>query len=184
MEILSSTLALSLLAVAFGVTMKLADLLDEHGLKWFKGSDLIFGLLWGITGGMLLLFGGVVIANILLAMVLAFLVRNRLDYINHQVAALIIVVSFLFYSILHPTVFLIFLLTFIVFGSLKDCMDTGFVNLKGSFLGHLNEAMLYYPVPTLIYGLVSNDYLPFIVFTVYAIFYNLTKIVAAKKGYT
>ena len=34
-----------LFALLYGVTMKIADLLNEHGFKWFKGSAIIFGLL-------------------------------------------------------------------------------------------------------------------------------------------
>ena len=37
-------------AALYGITMKIADLLDEHGLKWFKGSAIIFGILWGLFG--------------------------------------------------------------------------------------------------------------------------------------
>ena len=33
-------------AILFGITMKIADLLDEHGLKSFKGADILFGFLW------------------------------------------------------------------------------------------------------------------------------------------
>lgn len=34
-----------LYAVLYGLTMKVADLSDEHGLKWFEGSAIIFGFL-------------------------------------------------------------------------------------------------------------------------------------------
>jgi len=47
----------------------------------------------------------------------------------------------------------------------------------------VNESMLYYPIPTLIYAIISGDWLPFAVFTAYMIAYNLTKIIAHKKGY-
>ena len=94
-------------AVLYGITMKLADLLNEHNLKWFKGSALIFGILWGAFGA-LLIFSNNAIANIILAMNIAFIVRNRLDYLNHQAAATIIIISFLFFAKFEPIIFLAF----------------------------------------------------------------------------
>ena len=96
-----------LYALLYGITMKIADLFNEHGLKWFKGSKILFGLLWGAFGALLILSNNT-IANIMLAMNLAFIIRNRLDYINHQIAASIIIISFLFSSIFNPTLFLVF----------------------------------------------------------------------------
>ena len=103
-------------AVAYGLTMKIADLLNEHGLRWFKGSAIIFGFLWGIFGAVLVLSNNV-IANIILAMNIAFIIRNRLDYINHQVAVSIIVITSLFTSIFLPILFIVFYFIFLIFGS-------------------------------------------------------------------
>ncbi len=81
-ENLFSNPMILLYALLFAITMKVADLFDEHGLKWFKGSTILFGFLWGGFGALLVLSNNT-IANIMLAMSLAFLVRNRLDYLNH-----------------------------------------------------------------------------------------------------
>lgn len=82
-------LKISLLSILFSVTMKIADLLDEHGLKWFKYADVLFGIFWGGFGALLAVTDDA-IANVLLAMMIGFVIRKRLDYINHIIAFTII----------------------------------------------------------------------------------------------
>ena len=172
--------ALLLFAVAYGITMKVADLLDEHGLRWFKGSAIIFGILWGIFGALLVL-GDNTVANIILAMNVAFIVRNRLDFLNHKIAASIIIIVFLFTTPFSSVIFAIFYILFLFFGSLKDYMDDT-VKKKGK-LWLLTEIMLYYPVSTFIYCLLYGSWLIFWVFLLYTIAYDLTKYVGYKYGY-
>ena len=168
-------------ATAYGITMKIADLLNEHGLKWFKGSEIFFGFLWGIFGAMLII-GNNVVANVVLAMNIAFIIRNRLDYINHQIAASIIIIIFLFTSIFSPILFLIFYFIFLIFGSIKDYVDD-ILKKKGGIFVLLNEAMLYYPIPTFIYCIFYGNWIVFWTFFVYTISYDLTKFVGKKYGY-
>lgn len=170
-------------ATLYGITMKIADLLDEHGLKWFKGSDILFGFLWGIFG-ILLIIGNDIIANIVLAMNLAFIIRNRLDYLNHQIGSSIIIISFLLFAKFNFNLFLIFYLIFLIFGSLKDYIDDILVRKnkkKKDLFYHLNESMLYYPIPTFIYSLITKEWIVFYAFLLYTIAYNLTKNYYHKK---
>ncbi|MFH1661803.1 MAG: hypothetical protein ABIA02_01785 [Candidatus Falkowbacteria bacterium] len=170
-----------LYSILFAITMKLADLMDEHKLKWFKGDAILFGFLWGAFGALLVLSNNT-IANIMLAMNLAFIIRNRLDYINHQIAASIIIISFLFSSIFNPTLFLVFYAIFLIFGSSKDYIDDILKKKKGALI-FLNEAMLYYPIPALIYCLLYGNWIVFWAFLVYTIAYDITKFIYKKKGY-
>jgi len=180
-ENLFSFLMIILYALLYGITMKVADLLDEHGLKWFKGSAIFFGFLWGIFG-VLLVLSNSTIAIIMLAMNLAFITRNRLDYINHQIAASIIIISFLFSSTFNPILFVIFYFVFLIFGSLKDYVDD-ILKKKSGILVSLNEAMLYYPIPTFIYCLLYGNWIVFWAFLTYTIAYNIIKQIYKKKGY-
>lgn len=170
-----------LYALLYGTTMKIADLLDEHGLKWFKGSNIFFGFLWGIFGALLVLSSNS-IANIILAMNLAFIIRNRLDYVNHQIATSIIIMSFLFSSVFNPLLFLFFYAIFLIFGSLRDY--AGDKVKKKSFLSSLyDNVMWYYPIPTLIYCYFYGNWNVFWVFLVYTIAYDGTKYIYKNKGY-
>ena len=161
-----------LYSALFGFTMKTADLFDEHGMRWFKGDAFIFGLLWGFFG-ILLVFSGIGIANVTLAMILAFLVRMRLDYRNHAIASTMIIIAFLWQSTFEPTIFSIFFITFVVFGGLRDYL--GDIRKKKDWLYKINEPAWYYVIPTAIYGIFSNNWTIFVIFTVYIIFYDLAK---------
>jgi hypothetical protein len=168
-------------AVFYGVTMKIADLLDEHGLKLFKYGDLIFGALWGLFGSLLIL-SDVTIANVILAMNIAFLIRRRIDYLNHAIAVTLIFITFFLYGSIRPILFLVFYFLFLIFGSLKDYIDD-VLKKKEGFLVILNEAMLYYPIPTFVYCLIYGNWIVFWVFLLYTISYDLTKYCAGSKGY-
>lgn len=167
-------------ALLFGITMKVADLFDEHGLKWFKGSAILFGFLWGGFGALLVLSNNL-IANIMLAMSLAFLVRNRLEYLNHQIAVSIIVISFLFSSVFNPILFLSFYAIFVIFGSLRDYIGDR-IKKKSKLQSLYDNIMWYYPIPTLIYCLLYGNWIIFWAFTIYTIAYDGTKAIFNKRG--
>ena len=94
-ETLFSVPMLLVYSVLFGLTMKIADLLDEHGLKLFKGSALLFGILWGGFGAMMIL-GNNILANFFLALLIHWILRYRIDHLNHGVAASIMLIVFLY----------------------------------------------------------------------------------------
>lgn len=168
-------------AILFGICMKIADLLDEHGLKLFKGSAIIFGILWGLFGFFLVLSNNI-IANIMLAMILAFFIRNRLDYMNHKIASLIIIVSFLIYAEFNLVLFLSFFLTFLIFGLLKDYTGDKLKKKKGVLI-FLLEAAVYYPISTFVYCIFFGNWIVFWVFLLYPASYDIIKYIYAKKGF-
>ncbi|VVC04585.1 Uncharacterised protein [Candidatus Burarchaeum australiense] len=172
---------LYLIAVSalFGYSMKVADLLDEHGLKWFRDADLLMGAAWGAFGSLLVLYDAVM-ANILLAMIAGFVLRRRLDYENHVLASMLIVISFLLFAPFDYTVFLPFFLVFVIFGTLKDYYDDVLHGKGWAFV--LTEAMLYYPIPTAIYGVLTGAWMPFVAFTTYTLAYDFTKLAYLRRG--
>lgn len=109
---------LLLLAAAFGFSMKISDLLNEHGLRWFRYDAVVFGLLWGLLGALLVLADDG-LANAILAMTLAFIVQLRIDYLNHALGAAMIIIAFLFTDGFYPLMFFVFFASFVVFGSLR-----------------------------------------------------------------
>lgn len=174
---------LIIFAFLYGVSMKIADLLNEHGLKWFKFSDIIFGLLWGTFGAIIIYYSDPITGSLVLAMNLAFLVRGRLDFINHQLATFIVIFTAIFVGQIEFSTLVLFTMIFWFFGWLKDQMDVKLKRFANHWLGRANESMLYYPIPTLILGIISSHFTPFIIFTMYTVAYNATKLIAAKYGY-
>ncbi|MDO8660581.1 MAG: hypothetical protein Q7K43_01710, partial [Candidatus Woesearchaeota archaeon] len=106
-------------ACLYGVTMKIADLLDEHGLHWFKGDKIVFGVLWGGFCSLAIITAPP-LGNALLADVLGFLVRMRIDYRNHAIATVMVIVSFIMFSTFQPVIFFSFLAVFVVLGCIGD----------------------------------------------------------------
>ncbi len=170
-----------LYAILFGITMKIADLHDEHKLKYFKGSAILFGFLLGGFGTLLVL-SNVLIANIMLAMTLASIIRNRLDYINLQIAGTTIIISFIASSIFMPILFTVFFAIFLIFGSVRDYIGDK-IKKKNKLQSIYDDVMWYYSIPTLIYCLIYGNWIIFGAFLVYEIAYDLTKYIYKKKGY-
>lgn len=179
---LFSPILIVIYAILFGITMKIADLLDEHGLKWFKGADILFGFLWGGFGALLIL-SNLVIANIYLALILAFVLRYRIDYLNHGIAVTIMFLTFLATQIIDWNVFLLFFIIFALFGLLTDSFEErkkpkNFI-LK-SLRAFIDLRAQYYLFPFL-YSLITGFWLVFFVVGSNMLFYELTLRYARKK---
>lgn len=165
----------------FGITIKVADLMDEHGLKWFKGSRVLFGILWGIFGSLLMLSSNALVAGAFLAMILGCLVRNLLDYRNHQIGAAIMYITGFGLVQVDFHSFIVFFILFVILGSIKDYTDD-VLHIEKGFI-KIFELMPYYPTISLIYSLIFGNWLLFFTLTTFTIFYNVTKLIGKKKGY-
>lgn len=92
------TLFFIIASFLFGFTTDFADLLDEHGLRWFKFSDIVLGALWGFFGVYIILTN-VSAGLFIISLTLYWLYRGKLDYPNHALAGVMIFLSaFLFFS--------------------------------------------------------------------------------------
>ncbi len=88
-----SQIALAIASFGLGITAKYADLYNEHGLPSpFKGMALLCGILWGLFGmGMIISspLGGLTY----IAHVLYWFTMVKLEYPNHAIAGVIMVLS-------------------------------------------------------------------------------------------
>ncbi len=170
-----------LYSIIYGVAMKIADLLNEHGLKWFKYSDLFLGIIWGVFGALILPYN-INLANVVLAMNLVFVVRNRLDYINHQIASSIIIITFLYIGNFKFGIFILFYTIFFIFGAIRDYIGDKVVN-KNKIQSMYDNFMWYYPVPTFIWGCFTQEWIIFIALTSYTVSYDVTKYIFKQYNY-
>ena len=88
-----------LYSILFGIFMKIADFHNEHRLKLFKGGAIFFGVFFGIFGSLIILSNNV-LANAILALIIASLARGLIDYPNHGIAGTIMLITFFLKSTL------------------------------------------------------------------------------------
>lgn len=151
-----------LLSAVLGATMKIADLLDEHGYKWFKYADVVFGLLWGIAGAYMI-FLNPILATIWISVLFCFIVRYRLDYLNHGIAAAIWFVAMLYinYNLRdNLTPFIYFASLFTITGLIHDHFQYRNSNVTGFIKFLFVDFKLYWYLIALIYSLYSRDLYP------------------------
>lgn len=181
--ILFSTPMIILYAILFGLTMKIADLLGEHGLKWFKGSALFFGVLWGIFGALMILSNNF-LANFFIAMLIHWTLRYRIDRLEHGIAAAIIYTVFILnlsnFTFI-PLIFWIILIPFSIFGLINDAADRK--DIKG-FIAKLGQSQFFYFVIPFILLLINLNYWIILVVSMcHIISYETIKYIYKKKGY-
>lgn len=181
-EILSSNLVLiiSLIAIFHGVSMKIADLLDEHGMTSFKGASVYYGILWGGFASLWVVVD-VHLANAMLATVLAFLIRMRLDYRNHAIAATILIITFISISNIIPGEFILLFSGFALLGLTKDYLSEKIIVNKALY--NINEYASYSIITSLVYSLVFGNWNVFMAVTLSTISYGLIKFYFHKWGY-
>jgi len=78
------------LAFATGVTSKFADLLNEHGVRWFRGASHLLGAIWALLALCLTLTDSLV-AAVWLSTVLFWFYRVKLDHFNHALAGVCVI---------------------------------------------------------------------------------------------
>ncbi len=182
-EFLFSIPLLLLYSVFFGSTMKIADLLDEHGLKLFRGSDLLFGAFFGIFGA-LMIIGNNLLANFFLALLIHWILRYRVDYLNHGIAASIMFIGFL-YSLPSFAVdwllFLVVFLTYSVHGLFNDAADRK--EIRGILAKYFESNSHYFSVPIILTVINPIYWIVLAASVLHVISYKTTNHLAKKHGY-
>ena len=83
---------LSALSFLFGVTQKLADGHHEHGLNFFPGAGIVFGVLFGVLGFYLISYSPVLQA-VYLAPLLYWFYKKKIDCLYHAIAAVLMLLG-------------------------------------------------------------------------------------------
>lgn len=146
-------------AFAFGVTNKLADLMNEHGVYWFKSCDLFFGVIWGAIGASLML-NNANLAAVYLSLTLSWFLALKLDYPNHAIAGVIMVLAAVWMAA-HNRLDLTAVVILLIAYALSNLVHR---QLKGRTPGldrFLRLRLRLYLVP-LAFSLIIGDPLPFL----------------------
>jgi hypothetical protein len=92
---IATIVLVAVLSAVTGAMSKWSDLFNDDGLRSRWGMDLLSGVIWGATGGALVLINSQV-AAVWCATVLYWFLRIKLDHLNHAVAGVIILAAGLF----------------------------------------------------------------------------------------
>lgn len=181
-EILCSTAPTALFAALWGASEKAADLHNEHNVRWFRGARTLFGVLWGGALGLLLTHRDPLVAELGLAMLLSYLLRGKIDYFNHRLAATISLFALSFRQWnLGYTWLLIFLFAFSLFGAMHDALDNNDFRkrLHQLPLGTLADTFLEYRMHIYLISLAcscfTKDILPGVVGCLHMASYELVR---------
>lgn len=151
-------------AFLFGFVSKTADLLNEHGLKWFKYIDLLLGYVWGSIGAYLV-YVDPNLAAVYIATVLYWFIRIKLEYPNHASAGVIISLTTLWVAKYNPnfswyyTFWLFMWLT--ISGYINTYLKDHYESTHTLLKAFLRLRLRYYLGP-LVFSYAIGNYLPFI----------------------
>lgn len=120
-----------LLSFFFGITTKYADLFNEHGLKPpFRGAEVLAGIAWGVLGGFLIISEEHV-AVLFTALVLYWIYQIKLDYLNHAIGGVImLLVSFGYLKGAHQSELVVLTGAYILSGMLHSFLRTRVTDIR------------------------------------------------------
>jgi len=137
----------------------------------------LFGVLWGTFLGMLVINQDAVISNLALAMLFSYILRFRIDYINHGIAAVIVLsMAFLFKTVIIWPSFVFFFLTFAIGGLIHDAMEEkpGVKSLLGDLAVFFEYRIYIYLLP-LIYSIITGAWMAFFVASAHMFAYECVR---------
>lgn len=167
-----------LISVLWGVTEKIADLLDEHGLEWFRGANILFGVLWGTFLAFLVINQNVVVSSLAFAMLMGYILRYRIDHLNHGIASIIVIFAFLINgAIIDWGAFLFFFAVFGLGGLAHDALTEKpkTKTFLGKRLTSFFDYRIYIYLFPLIYSIYTGIWLAFLVAAVHMLAYELVR---------
>lgn len=164
-----------ILSILFAVSMKIADNLNEHGFKWFKGSNILFGILWGVIGSLLISQNNI-LANVWIAALIGWILRGKEDRINHGIASAIILLTFIFrlHSFKFDSIlFITFFIGMVVSGLIHDYLSNK--KFIKDIYSELFHSLLYYTLIPLIYAIFTKEWVVFMSLFPFVIAYEITR---------
>jgi hypothetical protein len=146
------------IAFGFGVTNKLADLMNEHGLRWFKQDDFIFGVIWGGLGALLIVGHPLLVAPYL-SLVLSWIVLLQLDHVNHALAGVMMILASAWMAVQYSVdlvATIIMLLAFVLVSVVQSR-----TRKRHAWLDKFWRLRLRIYLIPFVYSLYVGDFLPF-----------------------
>ncbi len=175
-EYLSYFWVLLINSALFGLFTKLADLCDEHKWKPFKGAGILFGVFWGIFGAAVVI-GSPLLGSFYLAILFHWILRGKIDYLNHRIATVIILISLIAIASQYAFDWYLFGIVFVSFTIFGFLRDYRIIN-KSWFIAY----NVYAYVIIVVFALISSSYLIVLYsYLLNTIFYHIGKQLGHEK---
>lgn len=175
-------LSVILLSILLAVTMKTADNLNEHGLKLFKGANILFGILWGIFGALLILKNNF-LANLWLAVFIGLTVRGKQDMLNHGLGFGIIFSAFLmiFNKFLFlPKIYWFFFIAMMISGLTHDYLSSR-KDIKKIY-SELFHSLFFYTAVPFVFAIFTKIWIGFYSLFSFVITYEIIRYIQVKSS--
>lgn len=182
-------------SLLFGITMKGADLCNEHKCKFFPFDKYILGVAWGVSGVVIIFFHSM-LGNIYAALILVFIFRAKIDHINHVIGAVLVLIGYIFRlwnnSQIYDFVLLIhFFLIFIITGFLHDYLKGRISRCltkcelvktkdRAEWCSEVFHTLISYVLIPLFFSLYLHNSSFYLSFILFAFGYELTRILGPK----
>jgi hypothetical protein len=170
----STLITISILSFFFGFFVDFADLLDEHGLKWFRGSALVCGIIWGVLGSLLVLLNTDA-AFFVSTLVLYWVLKQKLDFLNHAIGGSLVLLTSLL-SLPNSGLVTVALCVGFFAQALQGFVGTALKN-KYHLEGFKKELIrLRHFVPPIAISLAISNWIPLLVFIFFTLGLKLSEI--------
>lgn len=164
-------LYLSFLAFLFWFFQKIADWHDEHWLNFFYWAWIFFWIIWGIIWFILVLSNNLIMITHL-SIVLYWIYKLKIDYVNHAISVIIILfwVFLSWYEVYNYYYVIIILFSYILF----DLIKIKFSN-KNNYIKIFYKYRLHFFLVPILFSIYMKDILWIV------IIFNIFWVYAANK---
>lgn len=176
------------LTIIFAAFTKLADLGEEHGVKFKFGSNYLFAIIWGMAGALCIASGNVIASGYFIAENLQHIVRGRIDNFRHGLATFIALSPFIFSDVkIALSIVIPAFLIMSIFGFLHDSLaeverpKIKKVLEKIKLIKTFFEYRAYYYVVFFFWALIIKEWLLFFIPLVGMGTYEIIRQIGEKK---
>lgn len=156
------------IAFLFWFFQKIADWHDEHWLNWFKWAWIFFWIIWWIIWFFLVLSNNLIMITHL-AIVLYWIYKLKIDYVNHAISIIIILfwVFLSWYEISNYYYVFVLLVSYIIFDFIKLKLKNKFKYLDLFFKNRLQ----FFLIPIIFSIYVWNILWVVIIFNLFWVYF-------------
>lgn len=154
------------LTIIFASFMKLADLAEEHNIKFKFGLKYLFAVIWGVAGSFAVASGNAVVSSYFIALMFSYILRFRIDTFIHGLSAVIVLSPLLIRDVyISLPIFFACFIIMVGFGYVHDGLDNNRrvkkILLKNRALFLFFEYRMFYYTLFIFVAIIFKEWLLF-----------------------